>query len=108
MAGPKLKFPRPIDYAPKLQAIMCPADRVLRLYNQDSGKGAKRIAKKVRVWFASKATHNGWAGVRFLKQVPDTHGAGCVLWRPPTEIELKIQVTQEVLVLQAQADGGKK
>ena len=104
--GAKLKFPRPKDYAAKEPAILCPADRVLGLYNQDSGSTAARIAKKVRAWFASQAGQQGWAGVHFLKQVPSTHGAGCVLWRPPAQINVNVTITKKVLVLRAQEDGG--
>jgi hypothetical protein len=106
--GAKLKFPRPQDYAASEPAIMCPADRVLGLYNQDSGDAAQRIAKKVRAWFADEAAQKGWAGVHFLRQVPSVHGAGCVLWRPPAQINVNITVTNQVLVLHAQADGGEE
>lgn len=104
--GAKLKFPRPKDYAAKEPAILCPADRVLGLYNQDSGSTAARIAKKVRAWFASQAGQQGWAGVHFLKQVPSIRGAGCVLWRPPAQINVNVKITEKVLVLRAQDDGG--
>ncbi|OQB79346.1 MAG: hypothetical protein BWX88_04881 [Planctomycetes bacterium ADurb.Bin126] len=106
--GAKLKFPKPKDYAAKNSTIMCPAERVLGLYNQDSGDSAQRIAKKVRAWFAGEAAKRGWAGVHFLKQVPSTHGAGCVLWQPPTQINISITVTKEILVLHAQTDGGEE
>ena len=100
--GAKLKFPKPKDYAAKHSAIMCQGERVLGLYNQDSGDTAKRLAKKIYSWFAAEAKKHGWAGVHFLKQVPSTHGAGCVLWQPPAKINVSIKVTNEILVLRAQ------
>jgi hypothetical protein len=67
--GRNLKFPKPENYKPDAPAILCPAERVLGLYNQDSGDTAKKIAKKVRKWFFSEAHEKGWAGVHFLPEV---------------------------------------
>lgn len=102
MVGAKLKFPDPKSCKPQDPAVLCPADRVLGLYNQGSGDKAQRIAKKVRKWFASKAIANGWAGVHFLPEIQSAHGAGCVLWLPPQQINVSIKVTKQVLVLHAQ------
>ena len=46
MPGAKLKFPNPKICKPQNPAVLCPADRVIGLYNQDSGSTAKRIAKR--------------------------------------------------------------
>jgi len=79
----RLKFPSPRDYKPAEPEILCPAERVIKLYNQGSGDTAKRIAKKVQGWFTAEAKKRGWKHVRFLKEVQSNHGAGCVLSRPP-------------------------
>ena len=106
--GAKLKFPKPTDSAAKEPAILCPAERILGLYNQDSTDSAQRIAKKVRSWFAAEAAKHGWAGVHFLKQVASAHGAGCVLWRPPARINVTITLRKEDLVLHAQTGGAER
>lgn len=54
--------------------MMCPAERVLKLYNQSTGRGAKRIAKSVREWFAAEAQQAGWAGVHFFQKSNRTTG----------------------------------
>lgn len=77
----KYKFPQSDEVTKKDPAVMCPADRVLELYNQDHEKDAARISKKVRTWFTEQAHENGWDGVRFLPEVQSGHGAGCVLWK---------------------------
>jgi hypothetical protein len=99
----KIKFPTPADCKPAEPAVLCPADRVIGLYNQDSGYTAQRIAKKVRTWFRTEAIKKGWAGVRFLTDVQSSHGAGCVLWRPPDQVNISITITNQ-LVLVNQAD----
>jgi len=100
----KKKFPNPNDYPPNSPAVLCPAGRVIGLYNQDSGDTAKRLAKKVRKWFADVARAKGWAGIHFLPEVESNHGAGCVLWRPPQQINLQIVVTKHTLVLTDDTD----
>jgi hypothetical protein len=97
--GRKLKFPEPKDYVPAEPAVLCPAERVIGLYNQGSNGTARRIAKKVRTWFAAEAHRKGWAGVYFLPEVQSNHGAGCVLWRRPEQINVTIQVTEDMLIL---------
>ncbi|HEY5704787.1 MAG TPA: hypothetical protein VIS96_04355 [Terrimicrobiaceae bacterium] len=104
--GRKLKFPRPKDYRPAEPAIICPAERVIGLYNQDSGDTAQRIAKKVRNWFIEQAVKNSWAGVHFLNEVQSNHGAGCILWRPPEKVDVTITVTKEILVLSPEKENG--
>jgi len=95
-----LKFPAPKDYKPANPAVLCPAERVIRLYNQGTNDNAKRIAKKVRAWFSREAHGRGWAGVYFLPEVQTNFGAGCVLWRAPDKVNISIKVTEKVLVLQ--------
>lgn len=97
--GPKLKFPLPTDYAAKDSAIFCPADRILALFNQDSGDSAQRIAAKVRTWFRSQAYANGWAGVHFMPAVQTNHGAGCAMWRPPQQVNVQVVITKQTLIL---------
>ena len=104
MPGKKWKFPTPADVQRQERAVLCTADRVIKLYNQGNGDEAKRIAKKVKKWFSAEADKRGWAGVRFLKEVQSSHGAGCILWLPPQQINIEIQVTQEVLVLHPEDD----
>jgi hypothetical protein len=104
MRGKKLKFPTPGSVKPENPAVLCTADRVLGLYNQNSGDSAQRIAKKVRVWFAAEAEQRGWAGVHFLPEIQSSHGAGCVLWPPPQQINITINITNQVLVLNAQSE----
>jgi hypothetical protein len=104
MAGAKLKFPNPRDYKPVHPAVMCPSERVIGLYNQDSGDTAERIAKKVRKWFFAESAKQGWAGVHFIPEVQSNHGAGCVLWRMPEKIDIQITVTKQTLVLTADSE----
>lgn len=61
--------------------MLCPAERVLELYNQDSGKTAKRVSKSVRTWFEEEAYREGWTGVTFLPEVSTGHSSGCVMWK---------------------------
>ncbi len=92
------------DYKPSEPAVICPAERVIGLYNENSGDTAKRIAKKVRRWFISQAEKQEWAGVHFLNEVQSNHGAGCILWRPPEKVDVKITITKRILVLNASSE----
>lgn len=78
--GRKYKFPDPNDYPAKSPAVLCPAGRVLALYNQETGGDAKRISKKVKQWTSTQAQEIGWQGIHFLPEVQSQHGAGCILW----------------------------
>ena len=60
----KLKFPDPGECRQMDKALMCPADRVIGLYNQETGKNAKRIGKTSRSWFTDEAHDHGWGHVR--------------------------------------------
>lgn len=82
MAGRKLKFPDPKDYAAKHIVVLCPAERVIGLYEQETGEVAERIAKTVQTWFSAEAAKRGWAGCRFVPEVQSTHGAGAILLNP--------------------------
>jgi hypothetical protein len=100
MAG--YKFPTPASCKLKDRAVLCTADRILALYNQETGKKAKRIAKAVKKWFADTAATKGWAGGHFLPEVQTGHGAGCVLFIPPQQVNVKIVVRKTTLVLEAE------
>lgn len=104
MPGKKIKFPNTKSCKPEKPAVLCTAERVLGLYNQGSGDSAQRIAKKVRIWFASEALKQGWAGVHFIPEIQSAHGAGCVLWLPPQKVDVQIKITKEILVLKAQVE----
>lgn len=73
------KFPDPKDYPPKHPVVMCPGERVLNLYKQETGDDAQRLVKKVKTWFTAKAMQEGWSAVHFLPEVQSLHGAGCLL-----------------------------
>lgn len=77
------KFQKAAERSEAKPAVLCPADRVLNLYNQDSGKSAKKISKKVRDWFTDEAMKDGWDAVGFIPEVQSQHGAGCVLLKSP-------------------------
>ncbi|HKR75213.1 MAG TPA: hypothetical protein VJR95_01025 [Rhodanobacter sp.] len=81
MSKPKrpYKFPKSSERSPAKPVVLCPADRVINLYNQDSGDTAQRISKKVRKWVTETAIKEGWDGVVFLPEVQSQHGAGCIL-----------------------------
>ena len=99
MPGPRFKFPTPKTVKLKDGAVLCTAERILALYNQDSGDSGRRISKKVRKWFASQVKTKGWAGCHFLPEVQSGHGAGCVLFVPPRKVNVTINVTETTLVL---------
>jgi len=94
--GRKIKFPSPADYAAKYPVVLCPADRVIGLYEQATGKKAMRIAKNLKAWFAVEAKQKGWAGCRFVPQVQSEHGAGAILLNP---LSTKIEVRQIIIQL---------
>jgi hypothetical protein len=103
MPGRKYKFPTPASCKLKDRAVLCTAERILALYNQGTSSTAKRIAKSVKKWFAAEATKHGWAGGHFLPDVQSGHGAGCVLFVPPQQVNVSIKVTQQTLVLKAES-----
>jgi hypothetical protein len=87
---PDFKFPTPRSCKLKDRAVLCTADRIRALYNQETGKDAKRISKNVKKWFAAKAPSHGWAGAHFLPEVQSGHGAGCVLFVPPQQVNVNV------------------
>lgn len=74
--GRPLKFPDASKRSHAEPAIFCPADRVLALYNQDSGK---KVSATVKTWFDAKAQQEGWSHALWLKDVANSYGAGCAL-----------------------------
>jgi len=100
--GRRYKFPTPASCKLKDRAVLCTAERILALYNQETGEDAKRIAKAVKKWFASEAIKHGWAGGHFLPEVQSGHGAGCVLFVPPSKVNVTVTVTKTTLVLNAE------
>lgn len=101
MVGRKFKFPEPSNCKLKDGAVLCTAERILSLYNQSTGKDQKRITQPVKNWFATEAKASGWAGGHFLPEIQSGHGAGCVLFVPPSQVNVSIQVTEKTLVLLA-------
>lgn len=97
--GAPVKFPLPEDYRSKYPAVFCPAERILALYDQDSGDTAQRLAPKVKSWFRTQAYGKGWAGIHFMPAVQTNHGAGCAMWRPPQQVNVQVVVTKQTLVL---------
>lgn len=100
----KFKFPDPKSCKPENPAVLCTAERLLALYNQSNSTDAKKVAKQVRAWFAKKAKEKGWAGVQFLPENQTGHSAGCVLWLPPSQVNVQILITNEMFVLKSQSD----
>lgn len=98
MPGPRIKFPDPKERSENKPVVLCPAERVLALYNQDTGKNAKRISKNVREWFFKYAHQEGWDGVHFVPEVQSQHGAGCVMWKALVAIPKKIERTTLILI----------
>lgn len=101
MAG--FKFPTPASCKLKDRAVLCTAERILALYNQATEKDGRRITKNVKKWFAAEAPKHGWAGGHFLPEVQSGHGAGCVLFLPPPQLNVNIKVTKTTLVLEAES-----
>ena len=104
---PNFKFPTPKSCKLKDGAVLCSAARILVLYNQETGSNAKRIGKTVKKWFASQAKDLGWAGGHFLPEVQSGHGAGCVLFLPPQNVNIKVEITKTTLVLLAESGDEK-
>lgn len=102
MATKRFVFPTPAKAKLKDRAVLCTAERILALYNQATGKSAVRIAKSVKKWFAAEAAKHGWAGGHFLPEIQSGHGAGCVLFVPPTTVNVKVTIRATTLVLEAE------
>jgi hypothetical protein len=99
MAGAPLKFPQSSKCTVGDPAFLCPAQRVLDLYNQANPKATReRICKAVKEWFEQQAKAEGWAGARFFKEYQSNYGAGCVLWIAPNTAPAAAQLTSASLV----------
>jgi hypothetical protein len=104
--GQPLKFPNPSNYPPSTPAVLCPAERVIGLYNQSNTKQAQRLSQTVRTWFLEQAHHLGWGGVHFLPEVQSKHGAGCILWVPSQKtMSMKIKATMLIIDTSPDKDG---
>ena len=101
MAGRKLKFPTPASCKLKHGAVLCTAERVIGLYNQENDEERQRITDSIKKWFTAEAEKHGWAGGHFLPEVQSGHGAGCILFVPPQQINVTVNVTRKTLVLVA-------
>jgi hypothetical protein len=101
LAGRNFKFPTPASCKLKDGSVLCNADQVLALYNQANGKNQKRITEPVKNWFIAEIPKNGWAGGHFIPDAQSGHGAGCVLFVPPSEVNVSINVTKNMLILRA-------
>ena len=97
--GRKFKFPTPGQVAMGTQAVFCTAEKVLSLFNQDSGQSRARMCDAVREWFSDEARKRGFAGASFITEFQSRHGAGCILWTPPPQVNVQVTVTNHVLVL---------
>jgi len=96
--GRGTKFPIPQDCKPSDQFVLCDSERVLALYEQETGKSACRISKNVRQWFIKDAKAKGWAGVRFLKDAQSSHGVGCILWIPPRKVNVTMLIVNQLVL----------
>jgi hypothetical protein len=82
-------------------AAFCTAERVVGLYNQEHGTNRQRITQSIKSWFGQEAMSNGWAGGHFIPEVQSGHGAGCVLFVPPRQVNVNVRVTEKTLVIVA-------
>lgn len=90
------KFPSAADRSEAKPAVLCPSERVLKLYEQGTGKEAKKISKSVREWFTDQALSKGWDGVGFLPEAQSQNGAGCVLVKKPGHKEEVVVILKEL------------
>lgn len=97
------KFPTPESCKLKDRAVLCPAERILDLFNQNHTKPAQRISKRVKTWFVGEAIEHEWAGANFIPNVQSGHGAGCVLFVPPQQLNISVEVKKTTLVLEAES-----
>jgi len=101
MRGRKFKFPTPATCKLRDGAVFCTAERIVALYNQEKEETRQRITDSIKSWFSSEAREHGWAGGYFLPEVQSGHGAGCVLFVPPQQVNVAINVTRETFVVVA-------
>jgi hypothetical protein len=57
------------------------------LYEQSEKQKPRKINPTVKTWFRQEAlrTH-GWSAAMFVPEVQTQHGAGCVLYKQPLQI----------------------
>lgn len=77
--GRPFVFPIPHNYSPASPPLLCDRDRVLALYNQDSGDTAQRVTPKVEEWFIQRAFREDWAAAAFVEDAMSGHSGGCIL-----------------------------
>lgn len=102
MLGRKFTFPTPGKAKLKDRAVFCTSQRIIALYNQAHGEERQKMTVVIKKWFAAQARQSGWAGGHFLPEIQTGHTAGCVLFTPPTAINVTVEVTKETLVLRAE------
>jgi len=78
--GKQVKFPVPTERSVDNPAVMCDAQRVQKLYIQETGEQAKRTSPAVKKWFKEAAIEKGWSGAEFVPNAQNNHSAGCLLW----------------------------
>jgi hypothetical protein len=103
--GRKFTFPEPGKAKLKDRAVFCTSQRILALYNQAHGEDRQKITITIKRWFATEARKSGWAGGHFLPEIQTAHTAGCVLFVPPSQINVAVTVTAQTLVLLAEEIG---
>lgn len=84
--GRHFKFPDAGDRSPNQPAVMCPAERVLALFNQHSGDKGQRISAKVKTWFTTMSLSRGWGHIWWFEDVLTNRSSGCVMSIPTTTI----------------------
>lgn len=72
-------FPDPNERTMNHPGVICHAERILALFNQESGDSAQRISKKVRAWFEEEAIDHGWGSIEWYPEASGNQGMGCVL-----------------------------
>lgn len=78
--GAKLKFPNPGKVPLGDPFALCSAERVKALYNQaHPAKEASKIAGKVQEWFENQAAKKGWTHTKWIRDISNNWGAGCIL-----------------------------
>lgn len=77
----KFKFPDPNKRSVADPTILMPAERVLALYNQETGSDAKRVSPKVQAWTKEAGHEAGFDGVVFTEDATPGQGRGCILWK---------------------------
>ncbi|RFC37100.1 MAG: hypothetical protein DID92_2727743408 [Candidatus Nitrotoga sp. SPKER] len=98
----KFKFPTPSSCKLKDRAVLCTAERMLIIYNQFTVSDAQRITKKIKIWFSSEAKKHGWSGTNFLPEVSSGHSGGCILFIPPQQVNVTVNVTNTTLILNSE------